>query len=70
MLKTISDKIGEEAFKEIAKSSLGNEEDAEKLIQSFQVKKEKDNKEGFREFLKKKKNIKQNKGEEDNVFIA
>lgn len=70
VLKSICDKIGEEAFKEIAKISLGSAEAAEKLFQSFQVKKEKDNSKGFRDFLKKKKNVKQNKDDEDNVFIS
>lgn len=70
VLKSISEKVGEETFKEIAKAALGSPEEADKLFQSFQEKKQKDNKKGFREFLKKKKTDKQKKDDDDNVFIA
>lgn len=70
ILKNFKEKIGEESLRNIAKEVLQEDEEVQKLMQVFSVKKEKDESKGFREFLKKKKSTKQKDGESaEEVFI-
>jgi len=64
-LKTV---MGEEAMRESAKAALGSEDEVEKIMVAFLATKGKDSSKGFRDFLKKKKVVKQQ--QDDEVFIA
>jgi hypothetical protein len=70
ILKDFKEKLGDGAFKEVALEALGSEEEVKKIMQAFLIKKGKDSSRGFRDFLKKKKSVKQKKDEKaEEVFV-
>ena len=70
ILKEFKEKLGDDQFKSIAKEALGSEDEVKKIMQAFLVKKGKDSSKGFREFLKKKRSVKQKKDQNAiNVFV-
>jgi hypothetical protein len=70
ILNDFKKKVGEEHLKTAIREVLGSEEATEKLMKAFLVKKkEKDSSKGFKDFLKKKKNIKEQKEGEVEVQI-
>ena len=70
ILKSFKDKVGDEGLRSVAKEVFQNDDEVNKIMQAFLVKKDKDSSKGFREFLKKKQSAKQ-KGDEtaEEVFI-
>lgn len=69
-MKALKEKIGEEQLKIVAKESLGSDDEVNKIMQAFLIKKGKDSSKGFRDFLKKKKSVKQKKDQAaDQVFV-
>ena len=61
IMKSLKEKLGEAELKVIAKDALGSDEEVNKIMKAFLIKKEKDSSKGFRDFLKKKKSAKQKK---------
>lgn len=71
ILKTFKEKLGDDEFKSVAKEALGSEEEVQKIMKAFLIKKGKDSSKGFREFLKKKKSVKQKKDQNAlDVFVT
>mmetsp|Transcript_5829 Transcript_5829/g.6571 ORF Transcript_5829/g.6571 Transcript_5829/m.6571 type:complete len:124 (+) Transcript_5829:442-813(+) len=61
ILKDLKTKMGEENLKKVARDALGNDDEVDKIMKVFLIKKNKDTSGGFRDFLKKKKGTKPKK---------
>ena len=70
ILNNFKEKLGEENLKATINEVLGSEEETEKVMKAFLVKKKvKDSSKGFKEFLKKKKVISEQKDGDVEVQI-